>query len=511
MRARHRAAFGDARLETGAKRGSSRLATCLAAVALALAVSSCSADQSRGQVLREHAAPSAEDRALLDVLAGAEDQGLAVENLTELQAQINSQDPATAAQGRENVLAAALAYAKALHGQRIDPASVNRQWALAPQPVDVAALFEAARAAGDLPHWLAAQAPSLAGYRELLAQRRAYAAIAREGGWSEIAGSVLREGDRGARVADLRQRLSAEGYAPGEPEEPELFDAALAGALAQFQERHGLTGDGVLGAATRAALNVSAAERVRQIDLNLERWRWLPSALPPTRIEVNVAVAELTLFEADRPVLRMRTIVGLPGNRTPMFAARVEGVIFNPEWNVPDSIARNEIMPLARRDKNYLSAHGYTLTDRRLVQAPGPKNALGQIKFDMPNRFDTYMHDTPARGLFLRDRRTFSHGCVRLASPLDLAEHLLAPDMSREQIEAAIATGITERVGLAAPTPVYMVYFTVFVGEDGALRFADDPYKWDEQLAAALQGADSAAAEPVALAETMCAGLDGMR
>jgi murein L,D-transpeptidase YcbB/YkuD len=263
----------------------------------------------------------------------------------------------------------------------------------------------------------------------------------------------------------------------------------------------------VLGADTIAALNVPVEAVVRRIDLNLERLRWLPRELPASRIEVNVPSAELVYYENGAEALHMRAIVGASTNRTPMLAAAVEGVILNPAWLVPDSIARNEILPAAAADPTYLARNGYSVTDGRVQQAPGPGNALGQIKFDSPNGFGVYMHDTPARELFARVGRALSHGCVRLEGARELAGALLrGQGWTREGIDAQIAARATTRVALAAPIPVFFLYQTASA-EAGRLRLFSDPYGWDEVLARALEAGSQLAPEQARTADVMCAVL----
>ena len=282
----------------------------------------------------------------------------------------------------------------------------------------------------------------------------------------------------------------------GDP--PELYDAALVPVVQDFQKRRGLAADGVVGPATLAAFNVPAEARLAQIDANLERWRWSPRPLPADRLEVDVGAATATLFQAGAPVLEMRIIVGDKGHPTPMFASQLEAVVFNPPWNVPASIAAAEILPRAARDPGYLARNHYVLTGGRLQQRPGPDNALGQVKFDLPSPFGVYLHDTPGRAAFARTVRTLSHGCMRLEKPRELAAILLAGQgWDRAAVDAAISTGTTERIGLARPTPLFVTYRTAFV-DQGGLYLLPDPYGWDAQLERAL----AATAQPVAMGQT---------
>ncbi|WP_197424635.1 murein L,D-transpeptidase [Phenylobacterium sp. CCH12-B4] len=392
-----------------------------------------------------------------------------------------------------------LAYARVETGQRVRPSRIDSDWALAPPVRDLAAELAAARAAGRLDAWLGGLAPPAPAYRALVAVRDRYAMTVDVGGWPGVPGGpTLRLGDRDGGVTALRARLAAEGYGAGSGDLA-LFDAELEAALRAFQDLHGLEVDGVLGPATRAALNVTAAERLAQIDANLERWRWMPHAPPGYRLEVDTGAQEAVLYSGGTPVQRMRVIVGSPKHPTPMFSAQVEGVILNPPWNVPASIARNELLPTEARRPGYLASMGIRWVDGRLQQRPGPKNSLGVIKFDVPNRFGVYLHDTPAKGLFAQPVRAFSHGCMRLQEPRALALTLLGPQgMSAETLDAGIAAGVTRRIGLARRLPLYVVHWTVRVEPDGRVGFRPDIYGWDRKLAAALPKAVTSASQAAA-------------
>lgn len=401
--------------------------------------------------------------------------------------------------------ATVLRYATLELGLRLQPSDVDRMWAIRAPRRDVAAEFEGARAAGRLSAWLRSLEPPHATYRQLTAERCRYMAIVDGGGWAALPkGTALKLGDAAPAVALLRLRLAIEGYDPKPASASAPFDADLDRALRAFQRRHDLEEDGVLGVATRSALNVSAERRLQQVEANLERWRWLPHDLPADRLEVDVGAAEATLFLADRAELRMRVIVGDPRHRTPMFLSRLEAVVFNPPWNVPASIAQNEILPRLARDPGYLDRNGFTRTAQGLQQRPGPGNALGQLKFDLPSPFGVYLHDTPGRAAFARRVRTLSHGCMRLENPRGLAERLLANQgWDRARIDAAIATGTTRRIALQRPLPLLVIYRTASVDAEGWATFRPDPYGWDAKLMAALAQASVDGSPPPR--ETECA------
>jgi murein L,D-transpeptidase YcbB/YkuD len=305
----------------------------------------------------------------------------------------------------------------------------------------------------------------------------------RAGGWSSLpAGHALRLGVADARVPLLRTRL---GLAGGD----ERFDESLDSAVRRFQAHHGIEIDGIVGPETLRELNVPVAARVQQIAVNMERWRWMPDDLGASYLIVNIAAFRLDVFEEDRAVLSMKTVVGKEYTRTPFFAARIEEVIVNPWWNVPDSIAYKEVWPKQRRDSSYFAREHMVVVDGRVRQKPGPWNALGRLKFNLPNNYGVYLHDTPAKELFARSFRAFSHGCIRLERPMDLALYLLKdqPLWTQSAIETGIASGATKTIRLTSPRPVYVLYWTARVGEDGEVEFHRDYYGRDDELAAALR------------------------
>jgi murein L,D-transpeptidase YcbB/YkuD len=398
---------------------------------------------------------------------------------------------------------------------RVDPGSVEPAWNIAGRGRDLVFLLAAALENGHLPDTIAALPPTRVDYLLLRGALASQRAIAAAGGWPLVPlGPSLREGDDGPRVEALRSRLAATGeLAAGESAGGGLFDAPLADALRRFQARHGLDADAVAGRLTLAALNVPAQRRVRQTEANLERLRWLPRDLGPRHLLVNVADFRLTLVEGGAPSLTMRIIAGREARRTPFFCGEITSIVLNPSWTVPAKIAVEDKLPLILDDPYYLEDHGFKVFARsgdgwhevdpaavdwarlsssdfpyRLRQEPGPGNALGRIKFQLPNRHDIYLHDTPSHELFARSRRTFSSGCIRVERALDLAERLLAADKAwpRERIVATIAAEATVSVEVDAPLPVYLLYATAWVDRDGVLQLRDDVYGHDGKVLEAL-------------------------
>jgi murein L,D-transpeptidase YcbB/YkuD len=455
---------------------------------------------------------------LFAALAAAPDDGLRTEDyrlaaLQRLAAAVR--DPSENADLDLLLSDAFLTFAGHLRNGKVNPAALYPDCALGRDATDLATVLEEGLRANRVRAALAALAPPGQGYQQLRAALGRYRRLAAQAGAAPVAaGRTLRPGDRGERVAALRARLAEAAAADNAPPvappasaagaAADLFDAPLADALRAFEARHGLDEDGAAGRGVLAAVNLSAADRVRQIEVNLERWRWLPhdlDALDPSagtqsgarrsHVLVNIAAFRLEAVEEGRTVLAMRVIVGKPYTRTPMFSSAMTAVVLNPSWYVPRKIAVQELLPKAAKDPSYLRREGYeVLPGSRLRQKPGPNNALGRIKLLFPNRFDVYLHDTSAPALFGRALRTFSHGCIRIEKPLELAAWALrdAPRWTPEALRAAIDTGRERSVPLPGKIPVHVAYWTAWVGDDGALRLSRDVYQRDAQLARLLAG-----------------------
>jgi L,D-transpeptidase YcbB len=304
-------------------------------------------------------------------------------------------------------------------------------------------------------------------------------------------GAVVQDGDVGAEVVEALVREAR---------------AEIAEVVRRFQARHGLVVDGILGPATVAAMNVPAQDRIEQILVNLDRWRWVPQLPDGKALRVNVPEFRLRKYENGREVADMRVVVGTDRNRTPIFNDRIEYLEVNPYWNIPLSIARGELLK-ARRDRGYLRRQRIDILDQwgpnaRVIdpsqvdwsdpvgwltgrgyvlrQRPGPWNALGQIKFMFPNRFAVYVHDTPADHLFARVERDFSHGCIRAAEPMALARFSLdvVDDWDQARLQEALASGRMQRVVLDRTIPIQILYKTVWVAGDG-VHVRADVYGWD--------------------------------
>lgn len=349
-------------------------------------------------------------------------------------------------------------------------------------------------------------------YENLIVALARYRVFAAAGGWDAVAaGPTLREGDSGPRVAQLRRRLQAEGdLTEGIPAVPNYFDEALEQGVIQFQRRHRLDTDGAVGKRTLAALNVSAEQRIDQIRVNLERARVLQD-IPATAVIVDIAGFEVSFMRNGKRILRSRAQVGKPFRTTPVFGDFIRYVVFNPTWTVPPTILRNDVLPAIKRDPGYLASRNMQVLTMAGVQVnpssvdwyqyprrgfpylirqrPGPNNALGRVKVMFPNEHMVYLHDTPSKDLFARSERTFSSGCIRVEKIEQLVELLLDDPQrwDRAAIDATIDSLQTRKVMLPSPVPIYLVYWTVEVEEDGEVHFKHDPYEQDQRLIEALE------------------------
>ena len=336
--------------------------------------------------------------------------------------------------------------------------------------------------------------PSHPVYSSVRSALARYRALEAGGGWPRVAdGPSLKTGDTGSRVVALRNRLAAEGDLGAATDEAgaDTFDQAVAEGVRRAQARYGLTADGVAGQRTLAALNVPVATRVAQLRLSLDRGRLILHDLPQRLVLVNVPGFEAYYVDAAGVRLRSNVIVGKTYAKTPIFRAEMTQVVFNPTWTIPPGIMRRDVTPALQKDPDYLTKKGYTRVGSQIVQPPGPANALGRVKLDMPNPHLVYLHDTPTRGLFQEDARAFSSGCVRVERIRELAALVLgdADTWSATAIDAAIETGKTRFVKLPAPVPVLFLYWTaVAVPGEEAVRFYEDVYRRDPAVLGALDG-----------------------
>jgi len=327
--------------------------------------------------------------------------------------------------------------------------------------------------------------PSMPQYDRLRAALIAFREAERRGGWLRItADTTFREGHRGAEVEQLRQRLLAgvdvevAALARSGASDPMLFDPGLAEAVQRFQDRHAIEADGIVGATTLKELNHTVGEWITELQLNLDRWRWLPHSLGDRYVLVNIAGFEMEVVDEGRVIQSMNVVVGELETATPIFADSIRYVVVNPYWNVPDGIMERTIRPAMAADPNYLEKNNMEVFDGRVRQRPGPQNSLGRFKFIFPNEYNVYLHDTPDGHLFARTERAFSSGCVRVERPREFAEMLLELQSGHDpdSLDAILATGNERWLALDRPLPVFLLYFTAWAQSDGTIRFHHDVY-----------------------------------
>jgi murein L,D-transpeptidase YcbB/YkuD len=409
---------------------------------------------------------------------------------------------------------------------QVDPKTVGQSWHIDVRDENVDSALVRTLVKQPLDKAINAMRPNDEEYAALQKELVRFRDLVSKGGWKAIpAGKALKRGqsDSPERIAALRARLAAEGISVPEASSSAAsassqsgksasrpsastgaaFDEGFAAAVAQFQARHGINVDSALGKETLDALNVPAEYRLGQIAANLERHRWLPRALGTRYIYVNVPAFQLQAFDKGEPVLDMKVIVGqeYEDKATPVFSDSMEAVVFRPYWNVTPDIQAKEIEPKLASDPGYLAANDMEYWNdggaRRIRQRPGPKNSLGFVKFLFPNDFNIYLHDTPNHELFDKDVRAFSHGCIRVEKPAELAQWVLGWDASK--VDQAMREGPDNRsVKLPTKIPVYIIYSTAYL-RDGQLYFGNDLYHRDDALVKAL--ANGALESPRAMAE----------
>jgi len=341
--------------------------------------------------------------------------------------------------------------------------------------------------ASSIREWMTGLSPQYPAYVQLQNALSRYRQIAENGGWEQLPASIVRKRGRNRGLEALRRRLYTEGDIANDNGSWRM-DEELHSAIARFQWRNGLKTDGELNTKTLQRLNVSVDQRIASISLNLERLRMTLRDMPATRVEVNLPAASAVLYRDGIAVMTMNVVVGAPKHETPELSSVIDSIVLNPPWNIPRSIIMNEIKPHIRRDPKYLKKHHMYWMKDQLIQEPGPWNALGRVKFDFPNPYSVYLHDTPSRQLFTDPERAASHGCVRLERPVDLAVELLrgTSNWSRDAVEAAVENGRTQRIRLQDPMPVVLSYQTAFADPDGTAHFRTDIYGRDTRMTLAL-------------------------
>jgi murein L,D-transpeptidase YcbB/YkuD len=328
-------------------------------------------------------------------------------------------------------------------------------------------------------------------YKLLKDQLAKYYAIAKKGGWPQITTTkkTFKKGTSDSVIVLIKKRLQITGDMPGN-DSSRVFDDTLENAIKNFQTRMGYTPDGKLTAQLIKDMNVPAQKRVEQILMNMGRMRWMPATPSGQLIVVNIPEFVLHVYEGKQKAFDMNVVVGKEGHNTMMFNGDLNQIVFSPYWNVPQSIVEKEILPALEKNPDYLASQDMEQTGvdedgvPKIRQLPGEKNALGHVKFLFPNSFNIYFHDTPAKSLFEKDKRAYSHGCIRLQDPEKMANYLLRdnPEWTPEKISEAMYSGTEKYVKLKKPVPVIITYYTAWVDDNGRLNFRDDIYSHDEKL-----------------------------
>ncbi len=414
-----------------------------------------------------------------------------------------------------------LTYGSHLLDGRINPETIEAAWYPNQYEVDLALLLQTALESNTIEETLHSLLPQDQRYIRMRQALTRYRDMAARGGWNSVPdGPKIKKGDSGARIQALRARLITEGYLiPGLSKNADIFDDYLEQAILRYQGNHGLKVDGVAGRDTIASLNISVEERVQQIELNVERLRWLPKDLGKRYVLINIPNFRLEVVENGEPIITMRAVVGKPSDPSPVLSSEITYLVLNPSWHIPKKIATSEILPQLRTDPAYLAKNDikvYKILDGnkreinpetvnwtqiteqdfnyRFRQRPGSKNPLGRVKFMFPNPFDIYLHDTSSPELFIKIIRSFSHGCIRIEKPIEVAEYIFRndPEWTREEILSAINKRVEQTVWLPEPIPIYIVYLTAWGDEDGSVQFRNDIYGLDKVLNEALNQRDKA-------------------
>ncbi|CAM3922406.1 Murein L,D-transpeptidase YcbB/YkuD [Pedobacter westerhofensis] len=374
---------------------------------------------------------------------------------------------------------------------KLDPAAL--QWYIPRKKLDAVALLDSlvAKKGTSIENW----EPVNRYYKSLSKELLRWYAIQQKGTWETISSGkvkIYRQGDTGKVIASIRQRLADFGDLPA-GDTTTVFDAALNEAVKKAQKQFGRAQTGRIDQNLLNALNVPAEQRIQQMLINLERMKWTPLIPESKVILVNIPEYKLHVFESGKEVLNMGIVVGKAANQTVIFSNELKNIVFSPYWNIPPSIVRTEILPEMRKNRNYLSQknmeqYGTSEGLPQIRQKPGSSNSLGKVKFLFPNSYNIYLHDTPAKSLFAEEKRAFSHGCIRLAEPKELAEYLLSdrPEWTSEKIGQAMNKKTEVWVNMKQPVPVFITYFTSWVDKDGLLHFRDDLYGHDKAMAAQM-------------------------
>lgn len=408
-----------------------------------------------------------------------------------------------------------LTYGLHLSQGRLDPQEWFFQWVPHRRSVDLLRILQEALEKNEIESSLKQLVPRHPTYGQMRKELAAFRKMAASGGWPLLPGGThFKRGDHGRNVVLLKQRLMMAGDLAADPTAShDRFDGALDLAVRKFQWRHGLAPTGLVDKETRQAMNIPVEQRIRLLEINMERWRWLPDDFGPRYVMTIIPDLWLYVVDDQKTVLSMKTVIGTPKQPSPIFSDEMSYVELNPTWGLPQSIVAKEIIPKVRKDAEYLSKKRIRIYENwsekakeippqkinwakinpekfpyRMIQDPGV-NPLGRIKFMFPNEFDVYLHDTTQRNLFKKHRRLYSHGCIRVEKPFDLGEWVLRddPSWSRKRLMEEIKKGKRLQVGLPRTVPVHVMYLTAWVDGNGVLQFREDYYGYDKRYEETLK------------------------
>lgn len=466
-----------------------------------------------------HKGPHKHAKALLEAIAAAENEGLNPDDyhFTSLQHYWKSKEADDLASLDLLISLALVAWVNDSSAGRVHPRLKHPELFVSAgdRRADAVAIVSNFRESKDPQSYLAGLNPQHRYYRGLKAALARYRTLAGEGGWQPVdtEGGTLHPGDQDSRVPQIRQRLKVTGEFDGRDLDSDVYDDELKTAVEKFQLLHGLAPDGIAGAKTFSEMNVSADYRVRQIEMNMERWRWMDHDLENPYVMVDIASFDVQGVIDDATAVEMRAIIGKLHHETPIFSDHIKYIEFNPYWNLTPSISRHETLPKVRKDPNYLENKHIRVFDGwgrdakeldphkvnwnkvtnpakyKFRQDPGPWNALGTMKFIFPNDYSVYLHDTPNHDLFEKAERSFSHGCIRLSEPAQLAEWVLKvtdSDWNMTKIQEVLESQQRTVKNLNRPLAVHLTYETAWIDADSRIRFAPDIYSRDGRLEKAL-------------------------
>lgn len=447
-------------------------------------------------------------RVLLDFLGQIENHGLREfkYRLADISALIGDPHPRALAELEMLLTSAFIDLARDLTRGRVSPTEVSKQNNIKVRELGAAYLLDGAEKAEELQPYINSLMPQDARYHRLVAKLKEYRAIAAAGGWNRIPdGKALKPGSFDVRLPLLRELLVTTGDMDiASRPVADTYDDVTVAAVKKFQVRHGLSDDGVIGPTTLEQMNIPVEKRIRQLEVNLERRRWLDREPGGFYVFANLADQELKVVKNGKTIHTALLVIGKTFHKTPVFTEDMSYLVINPYWNVPSSIANKEYLPKLKGDPGYLQRQSIRVLDKsgavvnpysvnwagmsrmpyRLRQDTGDKNALGRIKFMFPNKYNVYIHDTPSKSLFEKDLRVFSHGCMRVQNPRQLAEVLLRNQgWTLGRINEQIDSGKRRIVKLKQKVPVYVTYITAWVNKDGSANFRRDIYRRDETLA----------------------------